>query len=159
MTTGPGSIIRLDITERVSPAFQGRVFDGVGTYDYLTGTVHGELDPAHALNATIVNLDKAPRNAAGRVEYQADVAMMIPPDPARGNGWMLYDVVNRGNKFALTRLNRGAEGNDPLTADHAGDGLLMRHGYAVVWSGWQGDTPAGAGRLTGRAIPLPAPAA
>lgn len=148
MTTSPGSIIRLDIAERVSPAFEGRVFDGVGTYDYLTGTVHGELDPAHALNAAIVNLDKAPRNAAGRVEYQAEVAMMIPTDPARGNGWMLYDVVNRGNKFALTRLNRGADGNDPLTAAHAGDGLLMRHGYAVVWSGWQGDTPAGAGRLT-----------
>lgn len=148
MTTGPGSIIRIDVAERVSPAFEGRVFEGVGTYDYLTGTVHGELDPAHRLNAAIVNLDKAPRNAAGRVAYQAQVALLTPTDPARGNGWMLYDVVNRGNKFALTRLNRGADGNDPKTAAHAGDGLLMRRGFSVVWSGWQGDAPVGAGRLT-----------
>jgi hypothetical protein len=148
MTSGPGSVIRLDITSRVSPAFAGRVFDGVGTYDYLTGTVTGALDPAHALNAVIVNLDKAPRNAAGRVEYQADLAMLVPTDPARGNGWLLYDVVNRGNKLALTRLNRGADGAEPATAAHAGDGFLMRRGFSVIWSGWQGDTPPGAGRMT-----------
>jgi len=148
MMDSPGGIVRIDIKRRVSPAFQGRVFDGVGTYDYITGTIHGEVDPSHPLNARIVNLDKAPRNAAGRVAYQSELAMLIPTRPSAGNGWLLYDVVNRGNKFALTRLNRGADGNDPVTADHAGDGLLMRRGFAVVWSGWQGDTPEGAGRLT-----------
>lgn len=148
MNDSPGGIVRIDIARRESPAFQGRVFDGVGTYDLITGTIHGEVDPAHPSNARIVNLDKAPRNAAGRVPYRSDLAMLVPTNPTAGNGWLLYDVVNRGNKLALTRLNRGADGNDLVSSEHAGDGLLMRRGFAVVWSGWQGDTPHGAGRLT-----------
>ena len=150
MIDEPGGIVRIDITRRETPVFQGREFEGVGTYDYLAGTVLGEVDPAHPLNARIVNIDRAPRNAAGRVAYQTDFALLLPSRPSAGNGWLLYDVVNRGNKFALTRLNRGADGNDPITAAHAGDGLLMRRGFAVAWSGWQGDTPNGAGRITAR---------
>ena len=119
----------------------------VGTYECLSGTIHGELDPSHPLNAGIVNLDKAPRNAAGRVEYRSDFTLMTPTDLAKGNGWLLYDVPNRGNKVALTRLNRGADGNRPTTAAHAGDGFLMRHGFSVIWSAWQTGVPAGADRL------------
>ena len=58
-----GAINRVDITERLSPVFDGARFDGVGPYEAISGTVHGALDPAHPLNAVIVNLDKAPRNA------------------------------------------------------------------------------------------------
>ena len=147
MTTQPGSVPRVEIVERLSPVFDGRTFGPIGTYQCLSGTIHGELDPDHALNAAIVNLDKAPRNAAGRVEYRSDFTLLTPTDPARGNGWLLYDVPNRGNKNALTRLNRGADGNRPTTAAHAGDGLLMRHGFSVIWSAWQSGVPAGADRL------------
>ena len=147
MTAAPGSVLNIEITGRLSPVFDGRSFEGIGTYDYVSGMIHGELDPAHPLNAIIVNLDKAPRNAAGRVEYRSAFALMHPTDRARGNGWLLYDVVNRGNKTALTRLNRGAEGNDATSAAHAGDGFLMRHGFSLVWSAWQTGVPAGAGRL------------
>ena len=147
MTAAPGSVLNIEITGRLSPVFDGRSFDGIGTYEYVSGMIHGELDPAHPLNAIIVNLDKAPCNAAGRVEYRSAFALMHPTDRARGNGWLLYDVVNRGNKTALTRLNRGAEGNDATTAAHAGDGFLMRHGFSLVWSAWQTGVPAGAGRL------------
>ncbi len=147
MTIQPGSVLRVEITEHLSPVFDGRVFGSVGTYECLNGTIHGELDPAHPFNAGIVNLDKAPRNASGRVEYQSDFTLMTPTDLAKGNGWLLYDVPNRGNKVALTRLNRGAEGNRPTTAAHAGDGFLMRHGFSVIWSAWQTGVPAGADRL------------
>ena len=99
------------------------------------------------MNATIVNLDKAPRNVAGRVEYRSDFTLMTPTDLAKGNGWLLYDVPNRGNKVALTRLNRGADGNRPTTAAHAGDGFLMRHGFSLIWSAWQTRVPSGADRL------------
>jgi hypothetical protein len=147
MTARPGNVPRIEITERLSPVFDGRVFGPVGAYECLTGTIHGELDPLHPLNATIVNLDKAPRNASGQVEYRSDFTLMTPTDLARGNGWLLYDVPNRGNKVALTRLNRGADGNRPATAAHAGDGFLMRHGFSVLWSAWQTRVPAGADRL------------
>jgi hypothetical protein len=41
----------------------------VGPYERLHGRVFGELDPTHCMNAGIVNLDKAARNARGHVEY------------------------------------------------------------------------------------------
>jgi len=126
-----GRTFRLDITRRVT-AFDGRRFDGVGTYDYLTGVVAGALNSTHPSNSDIIDIDKAPRNQRGLVEYETDLALLIPSDPTLGNGWLLYDVVNRGNKFALTRLNRGADGADPLTEAHAGDGLLMRRGFSLV---------------------------
>jgi hypothetical protein len=56
-------------------------------------------------------------------------------------------VVNRGNQ--ALRVNLGAErSNNPSTLAHAGDGFMMRQGYAIVWSGWQGDVLPGNGRLT-----------
>jgi hypothetical protein len=141
------STIRLEIKERLSPVFAGREFSAVGAYECISGTVHGALDPAHRLNADIVNLAKAPRNTAGMVEYASDFSIMKPLDPARGNGTLVYDVVNRGNKTILTRVNRGADGNRPTTAAHAGDGLLMRHGFSIVWSAWQTEVPPGNDRL------------
>jgi hypothetical protein len=147
MTAQPGSVLRIEIIERLRPVFDGRIFGPIGTYECMSGTIDGELDPSHPLNAPIVNLDKAPRNAAGRVEYRSDFTLMTPTDLARGNGWLLYDVVNRGNKVALTRLNRGADGNRPTTASHAGDGFLMRHGFSLIWSAWQTHVPVGADRL------------
>ncbi len=158
MTTQPGSVLRIEITERLTPVFDGRMFGPVGAYESLSGTVHGELDPLHPLNAVIVNLDKAPRNAAGRVEYRSDFTLMTPVNLAKGNGWLLYDVPNRGNKVALTRLNRGAEGNRPTTAAHAGDGFLMRHGFSLIWSAWQTRVPAGADRLNAHFPTVPATA-
>ena len=50
------STIRLEIKERLSPVFAGREFGSVGAYECISGTVHGALDPAHRLNADIVNL-------------------------------------------------------------------------------------------------------
>jgi hypothetical protein len=147
MTAQYGSVLRIEVTDRMAPVFDGRSFGSIGTYESLSGTIHGELDPLHSLNAGIVNLDKAARNAAGRVEYRSDFTLMTPSDLTKGNGWLLYDVPNRGNKVALTRLNRGADGNRPTTAAHAGDGFLMRHGFSLLWSAWQSRVPEGADRL------------
>ena len=41
-------------------------------------------------------------------------------------------------------------GNNPSTLEDAGNGFLMRYGYTVVWSGWQGDILPGNHRLTMR---------
>ena len=84
-------------------------------------------------------------NSRGHVEYQVDFRILKPIDLDRGNGWLLYDVPNRGNQPAMPRLNGAPEGGHPETA---GNGFLMRHGFTVVWSGWQGDVPPGADRLT-----------
>jgi hypothetical protein len=140
-----GGVQRIEITERESPVFGGAEFAGVGNYERLHGTVFGELDPTHRLNASIVNLDKAARNPRGHVEYQSDFRILKPLDLDRGNGCLVYDVPNRGNQPIMARLNSAPEGGHP---QHAGNGFLMRRGFTVVWSGWQGDVPPGADRLT-----------
>jgi len=70
-----------------------------------------------------------------------------PLDLDRGNGCLVYDVPNRGNQPIMPRLNGAPDGGHP---QHAGNGFLMRRGFTVVWSGWQGDVPPGADRLTAR---------
>jgi Alpha/beta hydrolase domain len=142
-----GGVRRLEITERETPVFGGAEFGAAGAYERLHGTAFCELDPVHALNAGIVNLAKAPRNARGSVEYQVDFRILKPMDLDRGNGWLLYDVPNRGNQPVMARLNGAPEGGHPQTA---GNGFLMRYGFTIVWSAWQGDVPSGADRLVAR---------
>ena len=64
-------VSRIDILRR-EPFAAGQQFGNVGAYEKIVGRFYGELDPALALNAVIVDLDKAPRNARGKVEYSAD---------------------------------------------------------------------------------------
>ena len=150
---GDGSGIRhIEITERETPVFDGAEFGAVGAYERLHGTLFGELDPAHRLNRTITNLDRAPRNARGCVEYQSEFRILKPLDLARGNGWLVYDVPNRGNQPIMPRLNGAPEGGHP---QHAGNDFLMRRGFTLVWSGWQGDVPPGNDRLTAQFPILP----
>ena len=65
------------------PFAEGHAFGEVGPYLRITGVAKGELDPAAAQNKGIVDLDKAPRNARGMVEYEVDVFFLRPADPAR----------------------------------------------------------------------------
>src|SRR5580700_4212175 len=95
---GVGGVRRIEVIERESPVFGGAEFGAVGPYERLHGTIFGELDPTHPLNVGIVNLDRAARNARGNVEYQSDFRILKPLDLERGNGWLVYDVPNRGNQ-------------------------------------------------------------
>jgi hypothetical protein len=139
-------ITRLEIARAESPAFDGRAFGAVGPYERLVGVAHGEVDPGDPANALVQDLALAPRNGRGMVEYAADVYVLRPIDPARGNRTLLVEMPNRGDKYALAlTFNRGVPwGNEPR---EAGDGWLMAQGYTVVWAGWQGDLLPGDGRL------------
>jgi len=134
--------MRIEIT-RVETAFDGLSFGNVGAYEKVVGRAFADVDPTHPLNAGIINIEKAPTNAAGRVEYQVDFYLLKPVDLRRGNRRIFYDVVNRGNKLALNNLNDAPRTNDPATAADAGNGFLMRRGYSLLWSGWQGDVAEG----------------
>ena len=140
----------LEIFERV-PFADGKSFGKVGSYDRLTGIAKFELDPKDPHNASIVDLALAPRNAAGKVEFESDVVILAPRDIAKSNGAILYDVNNRGRKLALRFFNHAEQKNDPTTKADAGDGFLMRQGYVIVWSGWLGELLPGDSRLLMRA--------
>ncbi|MGH7815928.1 MAG: alpha/beta hydrolase domain-containing protein, partial [Candidatus Binatia bacterium] len=117
----------------------GHEFPITGAYEKLVGKIYGEVDPKARLNRIIVNLNKAPRNKRGRVEYSSNFCILKPLDMARGNGKIFFDAPNRGAKRILGFLNDGPQANDPSTLEHAGNGFLMRQGYTIVWCGWQGD--------------------
>jgi len=132
----------------IEPFADGASFGEAGAYERVKGTFKGELDPADPRNQVIVNLDQAPKNAAGRVEYEADFYIMRPADPARGSRRILYDVTNRGRKYAHFMLGDArAMRGDPSTAEDAGNALILRRGYTVVWSGWDPDAPRANGGL------------
>ena len=100
----------------------GATFGNVGQYERLRGYALGELDPFHRNNTGIVNLNKAPRNSNGRVAYRVDVEIRKPVDLQKGNGTVLYDVVNRGDRL--------------ISDENAVD---LTQGFTLVWSAWQGD--------------------
>ncbi len=149
---GPGvraELIALTIHHR-EPFAGGQAFGDVGPYEKIVGVARFAVDPNHARNRAVTDLDRAPRNAQGKVEFEADVFILAPHDPSRGNGALFYDVNNRGNKVALGFFN-GHGGNDPTTAADAGNGFLFRRGYTVVWCGWIAEVLPGNHRLLLRA--------
>ena len=145
-------LVRFEITERV-PFADGHSFGEVGPYERIVGRAYFALDPTLRQNEAVVDLKLAPRNAAGKVEFWSDVFILAPADPTKGNGALLYDVNNRGNKLALGMFNYGGN-NNPTTKEHAGDGFLMRHGFTVVWSGWDGELLPGGDRMRLTAPPV-----
>ncbi len=129
----------------------GAAFGDTGPYEKLVGIARFAVDPDHPRNRDIVDLKLAPRNAEGKVEFEADVFILAPKDLAKGNRAILYDVNNRGNKLALGMFNSAPSSNDPATPAHAGNGFLFRRGYTVVWCGWIGELLPGNNRLLLRA--------
>ena len=139
------AVTHFDIALRRALA-DGRSFGDVGPYEELKGRLHFAIDPEHPANARITDVDLAPRNRDGRVEFAADVSILVPVERVRGNGRAILDVVNRGNTVTVPNFNHAtrpvfgpeAEANPAIDV---GDGFLMRRGYTVVSCGWQCDVP------------------
>jgi len=134
-------VVRVEVTERSAFA-DGVSFGAAGAYERIRGRLYLETDPLHEANARISDLKRAPRNERGKVESWTDFFLLKPVDALKGNGQLLYDVSNRGNMLALSTFNDGERTNDPQTAAHAGNGFLMRQGFAVLWCGWNGEVQA-----------------
>ncbi len=131
----------------VEPFAEGQVFGETGPYLRIRGVAKGELDPAAPENRVIVDLDKAPRNGRGLVEYESDFFILRPVDPGRTNGVLVYDVTNRGSKRIFQLLDDTPSApvdaaNDPKTARDAGLGFCLARGYSLIWSGWDPGAPS-----------------
>jgi hypothetical protein len=142
-------VVKFEIVRVESPAFEGRSFGPVGTYDRIVARATIAVAPEDPHNAVIVDLDRAPRNAQGLVEAVTDVEILRPTNAANGNRRLLYEALNRGTKPGFALLNDlPVTVNDFVKATDAGNGFLMNRGYTIVWSGWQGDIVPGGGRMT-----------
>jgi hypothetical protein len=125
-------VTRVDITQRNDLA--------VVNYEEIVGKVYFAVDPKLPHNGIIVDIDRAPRNAQGLVEFSSDLYVLRPKDPARSNGTALLEISNRGGKGLLGMFDLG-QGRELHTAADFGDPLLFQAGYTLVWVGWEFDVP------------------
>jgi hypothetical protein len=107
-------VTRIEIATRTTVAGPA---GAAGQYENIRGRFYGEVDPADRRNRIIQDLELAPRNQRGKVEYVGTFALMKPVDKAKASGVLFYSVVNRGN----------------------GDVAASPEGHISLVSGWQGD--------------------
>ncbi len=127
-------VTRWEIADR-EPYADGRPLGDRGAYERWTGKVHFAVDPANEFNRQIVDLELAPRNDGGKVEFAADFEMLVPVDRSQASGTLFYEVNNRGNKTA------------PNMFDTNADEFLCRQGFVVLWSGWIAEVQPSPGKL------------
>src|ERR1700736_3545264 len=131
------AVERIEVTERV-PFAAGMAFGEAGAYEKIRGVAYFALTPGSPANARIVDLDHAPRDAAGKVRFASEFLMLRPI--RRGESTLIYDVNNRGGIAILGQVNGAVPlHNDPSTAADAGDRFLMRHGFTLLFSAWTWD--------------------
>jgi hypothetical protein len=125
-------VVRVEVTSR-SDLNDGKPFGLAGPYEKIQGRVYFKVSAQNVHNHQIVDLDKAPQDPQGKVEFSADLYLIKPKDMAKGNGAVLFEVSNRGGRGILRIVNGGNAQSE------FGDGFLMRQGYTLAWLGWQFD--------------------
>jgi hypothetical protein len=120
-------IVRIEIIS--TEVYDGaRKFGDAGEYIRVTGWAYGEIDPSSSLNNIIQDIQLAPRNARGRVEYVSQFILLRPVNMSKCNGILFLSLPNRGNVFPP-------------------DSALLKRGYIYLWSAWQGDVLPGNNRI------------
>ena len=120
-----GRVTKIVIDQKVSPAFPIKeggfpTYGAAGQYETLAGKAYGELDPRDPRNAIIQDIQLAPKNANGKVEYIASFFLVKPIDMSKASGLIWHDVPNRGRRVVIPAAER-----------------IM--GDVGLSSGWQGD--------------------
>lgn len=133
-------VVRVEVTSR-TPVLEGKQFGLAGAFERCVGKVYFAVDPSNSSNRIITDIDKAPVNDRGEVEFSSDFYMIKPADPNRGNRTVLYEVSNRGGKAMLSFFNFASGNRNPQNKAHFGDGFLLNQGYTLLWIGWQFDPP------------------
>ncbi|HZP93795.1 MAG TPA: alpha/beta hydrolase domain-containing protein [Burkholderiales bacterium] len=143
-------LTRLEIEKREIVA-DGQAFGDAGPYEKLTGKAYFEADPAQRRNAAVFDIDRAPLNANGMVEFSADMVILKPVDLSKGSQTLFFEVNNRGRKISFGRMQdtaASANMNDPTAPADFGNGFLLKRGYVLAWVGWGADIAPGDNRLT-----------
>src|SRR3954471_17531527 len=120
---------RVEVTERIPIA---------NNYERISGRVYFGADPKLPANRIVRDLEFAPLNSKGEVEFTAEFSLMRPVDPAKSNGTVLFEVSNRGGKGMLSRFT---------------EPYVTKQGFTLAWLGWEWDIPAPSANL----LPFNAP--
>jgi len=155
-SAGGAQVTRIVIDTVVSPAFGGASYGAVGQYETIAGRAFGELDPSDRRNRVITDLQLAPRNARGRVEYVATFYIVKPIDLSKSSHFMWHDVPNRGGRITIGVAERNL-GDIGLSSGWQGDQAgrtVPRPGteYALVPVAWNKDGSPITGEVLGRIV-------
>ena len=155
-------VTRIVIDTIVSPAFGGATYGVIGQYETIAGRAFGELDPKHPRNAIITDIQLAPRNARGKVEYMASFFLVKPIDMTKSSHLLWHDVPNRGGRITIGATERNA-GDIGLSSGWQGDqagGTVPGPGreYVIVPRATQSDGSAVTGRVLARIFNASGPA-
>ena len=146
VSTTSAEVVRIEVDSRSDVADE-MSFGLAGAYEKIVGTIYFAVDPENAANRIITDIDFAPRNGDGKVEFHSNFFLLKPKDVSRGNGTVLYEVSNRGGKAMLDEFNNAPRSREPQTVEEMGDGFLMKHGFTLLWLGWQFDPPIRDGQM------------
>lgn len=120
-------VSRIEVTRQSTPTRGQDPF----SYERYEGVVYFTLDPQSSANATITDIEFAPRNAQGLVEYSADFKLLVPSENI-ANGVLVYAVNNRGG------MNTPPESRQMPLAEQ---------GYTYLATGWINELAPADGRL------------
>lgn len=103
------------------------------SYERILGVMHFTLDPANPDNQKVTDINYAPVNGDGLVEYSADFKLLVPSANI-ANGTLVYMVNNRGRGSVAPENSLT---DDPLSA----------MGFTYLLTGWINELEAGNGRI------------
>ena len=118
----------IEVTEQHRISEQGSRF----SYESISGVAYFAIDPAQTQNEEIADIQFAPRNADGLVEFSADFRLLVPSANI-ANGGLLYNVNNRG----------GSQFPPEAGLDHP----LSSLGFTYLATGWINELSQAPGRL------------
>jgi len=133
--TASAEVVRVDVRSR----------DDFGTHERVIARVHYAVDPRLAANQAIADLAAAPRNAAGRVEFEGDLLLFLPKRSASARGTVFLEVVNRGRDQSLGLMSDARQRDLAPENWNLGDRFLLEQGFTVAFLGWQFDVQRGDG--------------
>jgi hypothetical protein len=122
-------VVRIDVQRR----------DDWGTHERVIGRVYFAIDPMAPANRGIADIDHAPRNASGKVEFSSDLLFFRPKEARRARGTVFLEVVNRGRDQSLAILSGAQQRSLSPESWNLGDGFLLEQGFAIAFLGWQFD--------------------
>ena len=127
------SLVEKHITRQLDYA-DGQAFGDYGAYQCTEFDVCYAVNPLDSHNSMIVDIEKAPRNQAGLVEFRGQARLIAPVNQTPKA--LLVDVPNRGRVISFS-FNRPSVAEATTTSYPVGDGFLWNHGFALLSIGWQ----------------------
>lgn len=141
VSIGPSNarVTQLEIIETI-PIANGKNFGDIGAYEKISGIAYFEIAPDHKRNKTIADINRAPVNANGNVEFSAEFEILRPVNSKKASGLLFIETPAQGQKLSLGLLH-DIDSQEDLNFinknTNLGNGFLFNRGHTVAWIAWQ----------------------